>query len=534
MRIRTRKNLKKKNVAIVGLFLIPMLGFLTYAGMCIYILNDVASYTLRMPSPNTEYFYKLSEINENTLEKLAYTYEYQLRAQHSPANIPVDITFKDRTYDEIESWQGTDNGALHLGYALAAECFRYKTALDDGNSLELMRATSSLKKFVTGFSDMLAAPNGGIGPNFSGTPARFVCSPENRKYHPFMFEENPRHFNGTGEYKNWRVRLHTSRDELAGYYLGLACILKFIDPNKSEDSKWCVDRVKLLVEQMIEGFKKTNWLVLGGEGEPVGSDLNSYLEGSTWQLALLRIGATALPEKYDSLYQYAASKILSMNGANMGGIWNTVEDTYALAFGMDVMFSLIVLEDNPQLQYHYIKNFETGFYDYIRYHRNAYYNIVHLAFMTLISNPSKFEDPEYKDEAIRWDILDQLWRFQVSGWNKGIRNYNIWERSHSTRWSSFNPEIRRMQINPSKARWRNFFENTTYGNIFSWIGDEFHFENGMYLLPLTISECGVHYFLWEHSKFYDLGGDPGGNGLTQAVPTSYLVVYWMARAYNII
>ncbi len=534
MRIRKRKNLAKKNAAIVGLFLIPLIGFGIYVGALLYILNDVAAFTYHMPPPDTKYFYELGKINEETLEKLAQTYESQLRKQHAPANIPVDVTFKDRTYREIDYWHGTDNGALHLGYALAAECFRYKTALDEGKSLELIRATNMIKKFVTGFSDMMAAPNGGIGPNYSGTPARFVCSPENRKYHPFLFEEHPRHFNGTGKYKDWRVRLHTSRDELAGYDLGLACVLKFVDPEKSADSKWCVDRIKLLTEQMIEGFKKTNWLVLGGEGEPVGSDLNPYLEGSTWQLALLRIGATANPEKYESLYQYVASKALSMNSANMGGVWNTVEDTYALAFGMDVMFALIMLEDNPLLRNHYIKNFETGFYDYLRRHRNAYYNIIHLVFMTLVDDPSLFEDPNYNDDTIRWDVLDQLWRFQVSGWNKGIRNYNIWDRPHSTRWSSLNPEIRKMKLNPSKARWREFFENDVNGALFSWISDEFHFDRDMYQLPLTVSEYGVHYFLWEHSKFYGEGGDPRGNGLKQAVPTSYLTIYWMARAFDVI
>ncbi len=534
MRIRTRKNLKKKNTAIVCLFLIPLIGFLSYAGMLLYILNDVASFTFNMPPPNTNNFYNLGEINENTLEKLAQTYESQLRLTHAPANIPVDVTFKNRNYNEVDFWHGTDNGALHLGYALAAECMRYKTALDDGNSLELVRATNMVKKFVTGFSDMLAAPNGGIGPNFSGTPARFICSPENRKYHPFLFEEHPRHFNGTGKYKNWRVRLHTSRDELAGYDLGFACVLKFIDPDKNADSKWCVERVRLLVEQMIEGFKKTNWLLLGGEGEPVGSDLNPYLEGSTWQLTLLRIGATAIPEKYESLYSHAASKFMSMNGANMGGIWNTFKSTYALAFGMDVMFSLIILEDNPQLQNHYIENFETGFYDYLRYHRNAYYNIIHLAFMTLINDPSKFEDPEYNDDTIKWDILDQLWRFQVSGWNKGIRNHNFWDRPNSMRWLSLNPEIRKMKVDPNKEKWNDFFENNINGKLFSWIGDEFDFDKDLYQLPLTVSEYSAHYFVWEHSKFSGQGGDPHGNGLRQAVPTSYLVIYWMARAFEII
>jgi hypothetical protein len=54
-----------------------------------------------------------------------------------------------------------------------------------------------------------------------------------------------------------------------------------------------------------------------------------------------------------------------------------------------------------------------------------------------------------------------------------------------------------------------------------------------YMLPLTVSEMGVHHFEWEHSKFYGTGGNPTGDGLRQVTPNSYLVVYWMCKAFNI-
>jgi hypothetical protein len=535
MRIRTRKNLRKKNTIIAFLFLLPLICFGIYARICFYILDDIASYTLNLDPPNTDYFYRLDKLlgNQTYLENMAHTFNKQMEMFHMPTNISVDITFTNNTFTEVDTWHSTDNGALKIGYTLASQCFRYKVALDDGDFDELLNATRMVRKCVSAFSNMLAAPNGGIGPNYPGTPARFVCAPENRKYHPWIFEEHPRHFNGTGKYQKWRVRLYTSRDELAGYYLGFACVLKFINPAQDADSKWCVDRVKLLVAQMIEGFRKTNWLVLGGEGEPVGSDLNPYLGGGMWQLTLLRIGATALPNKYHSLYQYVAAKMLSMNNAAMEGYHNTMYDTYALAFGMDVEFALIISEDNPVLQYYYIKNFESKFYKYVKYHRNAFFNIGHLVFMTLINNPSKFEDQNYNNTIIRWDVLDQLWRFNTSGWGNGIRNYNLTQRPNSTRATSLNPEISKMEVEPNKEKWRNFFDTNVYGSLFSWLEDLIDFEEDLYILPLTVSEMGIHSFLWEHSKFYGTGGNPTGNGLTQAVPTSYLVVYWMGRAFNI-
>ena len=535
VRIRKRKNLVYKYVVVSFLLALPIIGFFSYVGFAFYIIDDVASFTFELDPPNTSYFIPLNQIEGNLtyMEKMADNYDIQLEKYHMPSNISIDIVFTNESYTEVSDWLGTDNGALQLGYTLASQCFRYKYAVDNGDTDEILNATRMVKKCVTGFSNMLAAPNGGIGPDYPGTPARFVSSPENRKYHEWLFAEDPRHFNGTGIYKNWRVRLHTSRDELAGYYLGFASVLKFIDPTRNEESRWCVERVILLVEQLIEGFKKTNWLVLGGEGEPVGSDLNVYFPNTIWRLALLRIGATASPEKYDSLYQYEATKVMSMFGAGESSAQNAFYDTYALAFSMDVVFSLIILEDNPLLQQHYIKNFETGFYDYLRYHRNAFFNILHLTYMTLVPDSTIYEDPHYKDATIKWDVLDQLWRFNTSGWGEGIRNYDQTFRPNSTRATSLNPEIRAMLTEDKKAKWNDFFENNVYGSLFSWVGDEFGFDDPLYLKPLTVSEMGVHHFLWEHGKFYGTGGDPTGNGLREVIPNSYLVVYWLGRAMNI-
>ncbi len=542
MRIRTRKNLLKKNIVITILFSIPVISFFGYVGFGLYILDDLASLTLSLDPPNTNYFTPLNQIigNQTYLDQMADKYDYQLEKWHIPTNISIDVTFTNDSYSEVGTWHQTDNGALHLGYTLASQCLRYKYALDNSDTNELENATRMVKKCVSGFTNMLAAPNGGIGPEYPGMPARFVSAPENRKYHQWLFDPYYRHFNGTGPYSNWRVRLHTSRDELAGYYLGFASVLRFIDPEANEDSRWSVERIKLLTAQMIEGFRKTNWLVLGGNGEPVGSDLNPIIGESMWQLALLRIGATAYPDVYDSLYNYAATKIMSMHNGHMGSVSNTAYDTYALAFSMDVEFALIMLEDNPLLQHHYIKRFEEGFYSFLRYHRNAFFNVIHLTFMTLIQDSSLFEDPRYNDETIRWDILDQLWRFNTSGWGNGVRDYNLTVRPNSTRATSLNPEISSMEVDPSRVKWINFFENNIYGTLFSWVGETIEIWSDderdiHYKLPLTVSEMGVHHFLWEGSKFFGPGGDNEtyNLGLRQVIPNSYLVVYWMGKAFDI-
>lgn len=544
MRIRTRKNLRKKNLAITFLFLLPIIGFGGYAGAILYMITDISSHSLDMPPPDTDSFTRENEIDLDILEQLAHYYDLQLEQWHIPENITVDVTFTNDSYSEIDSYHGTDNGQLHIAYSIAANCLRFKWAVDNNNDALAKNATRVLRKLITALKNTLAAPNGGFGINpdtgeyYPGTLARFVAPPGSQDIHPFMFEDHVRHFNGTGPYKNWRVRLKTSRDELGGFYLSTASVLKFIDAGYSDDCEWIVETTKTAVAQLIEGFKRTNWLILGGEGAPVGSDINPYLEGSTWQLALLRIGASAYPEKYESLYNYVATKTLSMGGATMGSVHNTVESYYAFSFGLDVMLALIWLEDDPKLRYHYIKNYENNFYRIVRYHRNNFFNIAHLIFMDMLEDDQKaqFTNDEYSDDDVLWDFKDQLWRYYTSGWAEGVRDYNLTQRPHSTRATSLDPEMREMKRDPTKKKWRDFFENNPFGPLFSWIEVEFDFseESENYLLPLTVSEYGIHHWVWEHNKLDDDGGNPTGNGLRQAAPNSYVCVYWMAKAYGII
>jgi len=503
----------------------------------------MASFTLYLDPPDTDTFCDLDEIDMDILEQMANHYDRQMEKWHMPTNISLGVTFTDFDYDEVERYESTDNGNLHIGYTLTANCLRYATALKENDDALKVNATRMVKKCLTALSLFMAAPNGGLGINpdtgkwYPGTLARFVAAPDEKLIHPWMFGEHYKHFNGTGDYKNYRVRLYTSRDELGGFYIGTAAVLKFITDD-DEDSEWCVDRVRLIVTQMIEGFRNTNWLLLGGNGNPTGSDLNPVLEGSTWQLTLLRIGAAADPDKYLSLYHYCASKILTAGSAKMGSVSNAIGGYYAFSFGLCVELALIWLEEDPALRYHYIKNFEESFYSIVRYHRNNFHNLGHLIFMTMLTKEQRtqFENPDYSEKDIKWDVIDNMWRFYTSGWAEGIRNYNLTQRPHSTRETSLNPEMREKLRQPYLKKWRDFFENNLFGPLFSWIEFEFDFkeEDEQYLLPLTVSEYGIHHWMWEHNKFDDEGGEPYGNGLTQAAPNSYICIYWMMRYYDII
>jgi hypothetical protein len=547
MRIRSRKNLSKKNTAIVLLFLLPIIGFLGFAGFFLYILYDVASYTYTMPVPNTDYFYDIEDINMTHLGVMAENYEIRLEQYNMyRTNMSLDVTFTNDNYDTIASYGLTDNANLHIGYTIASQCLKYTVAVQENNLVNRLNATRVLKKLVTALSLFMAAPNGGLGINpetgewYEGTLARIVASPEQKDVLPGLFPpyKHYKHFNGTGIYSNWRVRLYTSRDELGGFYLSIASLLEFIEPTIDADSKWIYDRAVLLVKQMIEGFKRTNWLLLGGTGDPTGSDLNPVLEGSTWQLALCRMAATADPATYTSLYHYVLSKFLALDSAAMGGDpLGIIGGYYGYSFGLDVMLALIWLEDDPQLKFRYIRSYEEIFYPNTRYHRNTFHNMAHLINMEMLAENQKvlFKNPKYSDANIRWDVLDSLWRFKMSGWEEGIRNYNLIQRPHSTRSTSLNPDIAKKERAPQKKNWREFFDTHPLGPMFKdLIEIEWSYDQDLFLHPLSVSEYGNHHWVWEHGKLDNEGGDRSGNGLQESAPNSFICMYWMGRAYGII
>ncbi|MHA1436939.1 MAG: hypothetical protein ACTSPD_05140 [Promethearchaeota archaeon] len=540
MRIRKRKNLKKKNCIITFLFLLPLIGISIYAGIVFYILYDLNSFTFELDPPNTKYFYDLEDIDMDRLEEMAHIFDYRNLKYNSPAGISVGVKFYNKSYNykAINYWHETDNGAEAVAYSIAPVCYRYKVALDNGDEEGVDNATKELEFYVKTLGNMIAAPNGGLGINpetgnyYPGILSRFACTYRDAvRYHPFMLEDHPRHHNGTGKYHNWRVRLQTSRDEVSAYYLAWASVLKYIDPDVNEGSKWCVDQVKLMVEQVLHNWKvETNWLVLDYDGTPTGSDINP----ADWQLVALRIGATVNPKKYKGLYNYAAAKKLQMMDASMGDWMNAGFEYYGLGLGAQNMHVLILLEDNPNLRYHYIKNYEQGFYQIVKYHRQLYFNMLHLIFMDMLTEKQRkrFEDPRYSNEEIRWDVLDQLWRFHTSNWCP-MRNYNLTDRPHSTRSTSLNPEIRKKELDPRREKWLTLFHKFPKWGLFAWMEDAFDINKKIYLVPRTVSEYWSGPMIWQNNPLENEGGDPHGDGLTEHPGTSYTLVYWLGRVFNI-
>ncbi|MGV9173556.1 MAG: hypothetical protein ACOC35_13475, partial [Promethearchaeia archaeon] len=313
-----------------------------------------------------------------------------------------------------------------------------------------------------------------------------------------------------------------------------------------KDAKWCYETVKLIIDQLLQGFLKNNWLLLDGDGWPDGVDLHPYFfSGGAWQLTYLKLGAIAYPEKYKSQYSYYATKTINHHFAGEGSPHNTIMEFFVYNFAQALVFALIMLEDDPQLKQLYIQKFEEGFYNILKYHRNAWHNAAHLAFMSMLKKEErqKFENPDYKDETIEWDVLDQLYRFrdfvnpqgmELTKEQWGVRDYNLTQRPHSTRATSENPEIRKMERDPTPKKWRHFFDNHILGGLYAWLEEDLLDFEDHYLLPVTVSEQGGAAIIWNRNAFYTEGGDPNGNGLKENRGLSFLLPYWIGRYYGFI
>ncbi len=265
-----------KNAAIVFVGLLPMILLGGYVGIIGYIGADLTSFSYEMTVNPGADFAPLDSINATRLDEIADLLEWRMDAWHTPINLTIGTTFNATTGEWI-SYDNTDNGALWTGTALAAECMRY-SVLGDGQAK--LNSTALIHKLVSGMANLLRIPNGGLGPEYPGMLARYYASPEMRANFSWMFDDNFKHFNGSGPYSQWRVRLYTSKDEIGGYLLGLAAAQYFI-----KDDPWVQDILKLMIAQFANGFLATFYQEMHGDGTPCGAQLNPLFgSGTEWKL----------------------------------------------------------------------------------------------------------------------------------------------------------------------------------------------------------------------------------------------------------
>jgi hypothetical protein len=507
LRRRARAHIKRNTILKFLVLICPFLLGVLYFGGAIYIIRDVTSFV------HTKYYNPAEFIPANftLLAEWADQLELRFEQYHMPANISLKCTFTDYNYNTVSYYHDTDNVALSTGMALATECFRYAAAVHENNSALKTNASRCIKRLLTGFSYLLAVPNGGIGPEYPGIISRFYWAPDNVDIPGYdsittwmMDETQVRHFNGTGAFSDYRWRGYTSKDEMAGYLFGLGAAVQHC-----QDDPWIMNRTRLLIAQIIEGYLKTNWLVINGDGNPCGSDMKAlfFLSGGEWILSLLRIGKTAFPDgRYDALYHYFASKNMYMNIVGGGSNLNVIMDYYAWSFSHKTLFNLITLEDDPNLRNLYVNQYIDGIYDLMKYTRSPYFNMMYLVFTG------------NNDSEVKADVFDQLMRFEN---NTLCRNVNE------------NPRPPSHELNPKMQYWRDFIDNNPIGMLYAPLKLEVDFDD-IYLQPATVDMMYNNIGNFYESNPFEATGGHTGNGLSEGPGNTFTVIYWMGRAYGII
>jgi len=480
MRIRYR-NKSKLNIqrigAVVGL-LIPIAVFGSIAGQVANMFNEIPKFgtdeSLR-PDPST-----FLPANYTRLAQMANFYDNRFEHYHIPNNYTTGTKFIG-TNATVDYYDFSDNGALWTGSSIVAFVGKYLTAINESNALMKNESLRVIRKLVNGTAMMLAVPNGGLGGDYGATVARCWAAPWQKNNASFrdiqiFHMNNKKYANGTGIYSQYRWSDDTSNDEYGGFYMGTAIAYKFV---READAPDVHATLALMIDQIVAGMLRSNFLGIGSNGRPTGVDQKMKLfSGATWTLLVLKMGALAFPEKYASIYQhYALEEMNAYYGIKESGTQEIVSNYFAFNFGIDICFALAMLEDDPVFLQKYMKNFEDTLWYCVRYHRNPYFDAMYLAMKRTGYGNNEFVERDVEDQLMEFDIN----HFPDVHKNPVPVNSSIYKIVNFSRYQAF--------------------FNTSVGALFGPVFEEFHLNGLFYDHPLTVKMKKTGVFMWDRNPF---------------------------------
>ncbi|MHA2000219.1 MAG: hypothetical protein ACTSU9_19090, partial [Promethearchaeota archaeon] len=468
MRIRSKKDLKVQKVGLVVVALVPVALMASLVGTSSYLYSTVPMFGMdESVMPDISEF---SVANYTELAEMAAFYEQRFEDWHIPLNYTVYTVFNGENYTDVDYYGFTDNAALFSATSMVAYVGKYLAAKRENNNTMKADALRVIKKLSHGMSMLMAVPNGGLGPEHGALLARMWAAPGDKTVPGMpLFDDGgttdgPRpyaYYNGTGQYSQWRYSDFTSLDEYGGYYMGLAFPFFFVD---EVDAPEVHHNLTLIIDQLCTGMQQTNFLGIGGYGGPTGTDQEMrFFQGGSWVLLLMKMGALAYPDKYESLYYHYAVDEGYAYYTREGGPQEIVANYYAYDFGIDVAFSLLMLEEDPFLQALYRRNFNNGLWSYVKTHRNCHFNSIYL----LVNRIAPGENVYYER-----DIEDQLLELKENHYPDVYGNVSAPTANYTV---------------VDFSRFINFFEMNPIGSVLAPLFFEFDLDKTFYNRPLTVS-----------------------------------------------
>ena len=496
-----------KIVAVVIIIGTPLSAFF-YGYSCI---DSFVAFTHSFRSYQIDYA-SLIPANYSRLDQMAREYEKFLLVNHLPLNYTLSA-YWNANFTSIVMYTSSGDASIWSGMSLAAACFEYAAAKREGNATLQTSALLLVKRLISGVSLLLAVPNGGIGPNFSGVLARSVCPKNWNSSHPAIAgfskpADNVNIFNGAGNYSDWNWIGYNSLDQYSGIIMGVSCAAKLVD------DAWVQSQVRLLATQMLEFFKKMNWYLIDGNGRTTGQAFQYKIEHpGFWLLATIFMGVLVDPIQYSPLYYqwaidrgYADPKVL----ANDLSLFNLI-NYYSLNINWVIFYALATFETNPTLHATYQQLMKTDMYPVMANHRNAWLNMMYLHVMQL------------NDSSIKKDVEDALMRFDIERIPGQKNSTKLPERGLNVTNYYWNL-VPASKPRHTFAQWlatRLHYPAANINFAASMVGDEAYFD-----VPKTVDQFANDDFAWQENPWTDSQYSPAhleNSGL------SFLLPYWMGR-----
>ncbi len=506
-----KHRLRRKKIRAIGLVLLSISAF--YVGSVFWIMLDIISVT-NTGEVDTSSFID-PEIQE--MEAMALEFEKTLKDNHLPMNYTLSLNWNEN-FTTIENYTVSGDACIWTGVALASEAFRFANALNSENTTELNEALAMVKQVLSGVALLLAVPNGGIGPEYSGILARSVLSPDFNEIpvvHYFPEYDPNDIFPGSGPYGDWLWMGYPSVDQNSGIVFGLTLAAVLVSPH----DPWVANLTSLLTQQLTEHYIDTNWLLIDEGGRTTGQDLKiGYEESAFALLAVLQMAKLANPHlaRYSRLYYHYTYErdYASFLKPHFPMSYFNYVNYYTTNLYMIYFFSLAAFETDPFLKAKYQEVMEESFYPAFRTSRNAWFNLAYIG----VTGKNT--------ETLALDIGDQLMRYNETF---GGNRTKIPDRSGPV---SEIPESQRGW--PTLTKWRNFWTNNSVGRFFyGWMDSIFPTnQSGLFNQPKTVDQYQQEDFIWQSTPWLE-GHHWNSEEVREDSGISYLLVYNMAKYYGI-
>ncbi|MHA1309328.1 MAG: hypothetical protein ACTSQO_00245 [Candidatus Helarchaeota archaeon] len=524
------KSIKVDKKRVLILFIItliilsPIIWFFNVAGYFFYALNEYTEFNNNLYLYyNSNYLPTFQTPNYSQLYNKSIWHGYFQRKYHLPLDTIVDVSFGGPYPNmTVKRYSGMGDSPIWTGYFIASEAFRYAITRNKSALNQINKACLGIKRLIT----------------ISGEPGYLVrfAVPYNSTYindpkWSSFFSPSHNMFNITYKNTTWWVEDKTSRDQNIGVMFGLGLAYYLLKDDPTPKAKEICDLIRTNVEMLLDYYIKVNWIIVDKNGNSLmGADFKSGLffmgPGTVAILAFLKIGALVDPAKYNQMYiDYAVNRGYAMQILDSSD-WNVNWQYYAFNLNHATTLVLLLLEKNPELKAIYQKAYELNLWRLVKYHRNAYFNLIYAIIFDLIGQNVTYIDKGNVLYPIK-DMLDALQRYS----NAPRRSWYVNNSGRSIiDYNGKNISI----IDPKSVNWIKNYQIDKLDFIFEPFGlklsKEFNLEKHA-IIALPVDEQPVSDFQWQRSPF-NLEGT--GDGSWESPAIGFTLVYWMARYFNFI